>query len=55
MDSDLNDMVSPSQSSPSLSTSGNQTKNSTSETNPTVVSEIINYFNFKAFTRIEIQ
>lgn len=36
MDTELNDMASPSQSSPSLSTSGGQ-KNSTSEANPTLV------------------
>lgn len=38
MDSELNDMVSPSQSSPSMTQSGNQSKNSASESNPTVVS-----------------
>lgn len=43
MDSELNDIVSPSQSSPSLSTSSGQ-KNSTSESNPAVVSSyIVNY------------
>lgn len=38
--SELNDLASPSQSSPSLSTSANQSKNSTSEANPTVVSKL---------------
>lgn len=38
MDSELNDMVSPSQSSPSMSTSGSQNKNTSGSENSTVVS-----------------